>query len=1168
MAGSFEALYKQLFSGVLTTTVTHNQNLFGVGIIVTSESIARPDIVDYIKYTPGNERNQFTVTFTGISTGEVMVVDSDYLWTNMPAPEVVQALSGSYMEAGGDIILGTAGSTIIIPGSLQITGSGAYSGSFSGSYVGDGSGLTGIVHTSASFASTASYVNPLNQNVDITGNITASGTISGSNLTGTNTGDVTLAGSPDYITISGQTITRNTIDISDDTNLAVSDTTGQTGIDMTLTGDTVSGTVSGLTTTSNVLFNNITASANISASGDIKAYNFTSSNAFHAQAHSGFEFTISGSHFNMLAQSADKDLYFLTNTGTGSINFGTNNINSQVVIGTGGHITASGDISSSGNVLGNILRAADRVYIGPGPDGEKSSISVSGNNTDWASEEGNIIITPKPDGSLTIGNNASITASGNISASATVYGNTGSFNYLSNTNGILSGSFSGSFEGDGFGLTDVPVTVTNTLWVSPAGNDSTAIKGNLQRPWLSVSASVAAASSGDSVIMEPGTYIESPFTVGTGVTLKSLGGLKSATVSASNNSANFITQGVSTRLEGFTLVCPSGSFAGIFYDNVGTGIVHDVTLKGQGNSIGFQISQSTDVGTSKVIYNELRYGGGNFDKLAYIQGGILACDGVHVPGGGNIDKIFHMANVAPWAGGAGGGRLQAINTNAGNAGVSSSFYIEGGANVILGCNLFNVQEAFHIAGQPYTVQAMNAYIDNNVDKHITIDAGISGSDSQLNFVAAHMQAAKITATPDFIPSPHAFSFQDDDISLNPAFRIYSDLEAGHANKGFISGFGEGLPYNKGMEIWASGSGGVSQSLTVAATSRDGSTFDFAYSASGDCLYLGNTQKSPDIDDLFLFFTGLQYKQATTGSYAAPTSPSYLAEMYTTSSTWVARTGLQIISHEDGYSYANNVFSHNDSHEHAIADVKTETWATSSLFGIEARWGRIRLLQAQTVSPVFEQFIFSPNSTIINPKGQLSFRGKGLYRDTILAAGNIWGEDGKMVLDSGDFTVGTGTANEQTFTWAYEKSKLNQTDSPEAIFFSVTLPRGTCTAHPLKVRVFAMDDGGGGSTTIRVNCYPTEVEGVLVNDPAGGKIPTPRTAANTDIVTTNNAQFEDMSITAVTDKPFAVETDAGFDISSFYEGDLLFLRVAANAGEFIVLGVEVSVVKWALGDRTI
>src|SRR3990167_1752678 len=48
------------------------------------------------------------------------------------------------------------------------------------------------------------------------------------NLSGTNTGDVTLAGTPDYITILGQTITRTKLDISDDTNLTA-------GTDLTLT---------------------------------------------------------------------------------------------------------------------------------------------------------------------------------------------------------------------------------------------------------------------------------------------------------------------------------------------------------------------------------------------------------------------------------------------------------------------------------------------------------------------------------------------------------------------------------------------------------------------------------------------------------------------------------------------------------------------------------------------------------------------------------------------------------------------------------------------------------------------------------------------------------------------------------------------------------------------
>ena len=90
-----------------------------------------------------------------------------------------------------------------------------------------------------------------------------------------NSTDVTLAGSRDYLTISGQEITVGQIDISDDTNLAVSDTSGQTGINMSLTGDTLSGVVSGLTTTSNVQFANLTLSGDLTVNGDTVSLNAT-----------------------------------------------------------------------------------------------------------------------------------------------------------------------------------------------------------------------------------------------------------------------------------------------------------------------------------------------------------------------------------------------------------------------------------------------------------------------------------------------------------------------------------------------------------------------------------------------------------------------------------------------------------------------------------------------------------------------------------------------------------------------------------------------------------------------------------------------------------------------------------------------------------------------------
>jgi hypothetical protein len=67
----------------------------------------------------------------------------------------------------------------------------------------------------------------------------------------------------------GTVATLNSIDISTNTNLAVSDTTGQTGIDLTLSGDTLSGVVSGLGTGASPTFSGLTVSNNVTINGDL-----------------------------------------------------------------------------------------------------------------------------------------------------------------------------------------------------------------------------------------------------------------------------------------------------------------------------------------------------------------------------------------------------------------------------------------------------------------------------------------------------------------------------------------------------------------------------------------------------------------------------------------------------------------------------------------------------------------------------------------------------------------------------------------------------------------------------------------------------------------------------------------------------------------------------------
>ena len=111
-------------------------------------------------------------------------------------------------------------------------------------------------------------------------NATAARTTLGVDASGTdNSTDVTLVtDSHDYLSISGQAITLGTVDISDDTNLAVSDTTGQTGINLTLSGDTISGVVSGLDTSDNVQFNDLTVAGNLTVTGTTTSINSTDLN--------------------------------------------------------------------------------------------------------------------------------------------------------------------------------------------------------------------------------------------------------------------------------------------------------------------------------------------------------------------------------------------------------------------------------------------------------------------------------------------------------------------------------------------------------------------------------------------------------------------------------------------------------------------------------------------------------------------------------------------------------------------------------------------------------------------------------------------------------------------------------------------------------------------------
>ena len=95
---------------------------------------------------------------------------------------------------------------------------------------------------------------------------------------------------------------------------------------------------------------------NINASGEIECTKFV------ANAAGGFEFEIDGDNqFNMVHNFANRSMFFVTAAGTGTINFGTNNVNSQVSITSAGNLNVVNDLTVGGSVDTGAITASGNI---------------------------------------------------------------------------------------------------------------------------------------------------------------------------------------------------------------------------------------------------------------------------------------------------------------------------------------------------------------------------------------------------------------------------------------------------------------------------------------------------------------------------------------------------------------------------------------------------------------------------------------------------------------------------------------------------------------------------------------------------------------------------------------------------------------------------------------
>lgn len=680
----------------------------------------------------------------------------------------------------------------------------------------------------------------------------------------------------------------------------------------------------------------------------------------------------------------------------------------------------------------------------------------------------------------------------------------------------------------------------------------TLISGASVSRYSTIADAIAASSSGDAILVGPGTYAES-FTVPAGVTMQGAYGGGTTVISGSGATGTRITMSNGSTVRQVFVVLPTDAVPAVsFAGGVGERAnLSEVAFQGAGAS-GIGLRNSS---LGATVVDRTEYVAGTCDAVFEVTGGQLLVSQTLMSSGTAADFVRVT-----------GGALIADNVNVGFPPTVTDC-LEVGAGTVVGSN-FNFQtgtNGVHVTSDSASVELRSPRL-NTSTLDILVDPGLT--DGTFHIIGGEMSEARISVPGAWAAgADQTFTFQDTTSTLtqDSSLVLWGELHVGHPEAGSEAAFGRGDGYTRGMLVLTtdgtaspSSDGGNFTDVTTAAASGTGSTFTFQDTGAGHSILVASTLS--DASDLLKIF-GWQSTQTTGGVGGA-----YIFEIWN-GTAWV-EVGVHATCNEKFFSYANDVFLRTGSCENLrIGVTEDTTWATKTINGTNAYWSRVRITSAVSTLPVFQQWRLSDSRTEINVNGKLAFFGTALYRETLFGSGNIFGESGGVT--DGNFSVGTGGL---PTGWTHEIKNSVLNSSGDAIYTQFVLPKGICTAYPLRFRLYYGVNNNSFTTapTIILSVLPQEVSGVPVADPTGGSVPVPRTDADTDTITTNPGTATTLMLPETTVNKIHCIDFGVVDITDYYEGDSIFVRLELDddgfpATDLFVVSLEVISVTWTLGE---
>ncbi len=731
--------------------------------------------------------------------------------------------------------------------------------------------------------------------------------------------------------------------------------------------------------------------------------------------------------------------------------------------------------------------------------------------------------------------------------------------------------------GDGSNLTNlsVPINTQNVLWVdSVFGNDGTALPNRQDKSYLTIGAALtAAATTGTTVVVRPGTYPEEGLVVNGNVSLVSEGGWQVTTIGPTPSSAtsDIIELKQNAYIEGFSVNVPQGSFNGIFASNsAGTNSAYNVTFYGNGTtgSTGVGMFKS---GGGKLIGTGIRVEGGGIQDCLKVDSGVLALEGIHVPqSSGSIENVLLVTT----SGGTLAGRAQMLSFNSGNNNVTNVVKTTGGVTgviptaLIFTPNIFNATNAYTGDGEFETLNMLGGRFEN-VTLAVNLDLAGTAQESTYRINANHqpqyLYNKEAAALAEFSLS---FTQQSTD-TFDSSFNVFGaeQMSVGFAERGTSVSVGRGAPYTTGMVVLTTddtasdtSDGGNLTDVTDEATSKTGSTFTFQGTGANHTILVGVRRQ--DVNGDPLKFYGLE----TFVSSQASSGGTYVFESWT-GVRWVETMGM-CSSVDKGFSYGTDYFIRPNTDEfirlglddfiespRTNFEVSQQSWSNKTINSVDAYWLRIRISQdVSSTLPNFERFKILDSVYSFSKNGVPSAKGLAQFKKTINLNGNIWsGTDGMGAgLSNFNRTVGSGS---QSYTHYFSDSNID--DTGKSVNIQFPLPIGTCTAFPITFKLVMEVNGAAGvidtdTCVLTTSALPNKVAGTLIADSSGGIEPVRRSITDTPTITTDNPYQSVVTILPegytpgvttwadISGKVF--ELDMGeINAQTIYEGDIVMLK---------------------------